>query len=74
MLPGGGSSSPGTSRSFEQNYEHSLTHSAAKAAIDAGVFHKWAETGGGTKSSKELAQLTDTAPVLISLFPLSLLA
>ncbi|KAK8097408.1 hypothetical protein PG984_016547, partial [Apiospora sp. TS-2023a] len=50
---------------FEQNYEHSLTHSAVKAAIDAGVFHKWAEAGGGTKSSKELAQLTETDPVLI---------
>ncbi|KAK8035792.1 S-adenosyl-L-methionine-dependent methyltransferase [Apiospora marii] len=52
---------------FEQTFEHSLTHSAVKAAIDAGIFQEWAESGGGTKSSKDLAQLTNTDPVLISL-------
>ncbi|KAK6841219.1 hypothetical protein PG995_000317 [Apiospora arundinis] len=50
---------------FEHAFENILTHSAVKTSIDAGIFHKWAESGGGTKSSKDLAQLTGTDPVLM---------
>ncbi|KAM0298092.1 hypothetical protein HYE67_001128 [Fusarium culmorum] len=41
------------------------TNACAKTLIDAGVFHKWIETGGQEKTSAELAELTNTDPVLI---------
>ncbi|KAK7968938.1 O-methyltransferase-domain-containing protein [Apiospora saccharicola] len=42
---------------FEHSLAANLTLSTAKTLIDAGVLQKWAESGGGTKSSGELARL-----------------
>jgi hypothetical protein len=41
------------------------TTACAKTLIDAGVFTKWIEAGGGEKTCDELAELTNTDPVLI---------
>ncbi|KAK8140156.1 hypothetical protein PG984_000222 [Apiospora sp. TS-2023a] len=50
---------------FEHSLAANLTLSTAKTLIDAGVLQKWAESGGGTKSSGELARLSGTDPDLI---------
>ncbi|KAF5666077.1 sterigmatocystin 8-o-methyltransferase [Fusarium heterosporum] len=41
------------------------TTACAKTLIDAGVFNKWIETGGGGRTCAELAELTNTDPILI---------
>ncbi|KAF9767930.1 hypothetical protein IL306_014839 [Fusarium sp. DS 682] len=41
------------------------TTACVKTLIDAGVFTKWIEAGGGDKTCDELAELTKTDPVLI---------
>ncbi|EXL64360.1 hypothetical protein FOPG_19376, partial [Fusarium oxysporum f. sp. conglutinans race 2 54008] len=41
------------------------TTACTKTLIDAGVFAKWVEAGGGDKTCAELAELTKTDPVLI---------
>ncbi|EMT72992.1 Sterigmatocystin 8-O-methyltransferase [Fusarium odoratissimum] len=41
------------------------TTACTKTLIDAGIFTKWVEAGGGDKTCAELAELTKTDPVLI---------
>ncbi|KAF4445536.1 sterigmatocystin 8-o-methyltransferase [Fusarium austroafricanum] len=41
------------------------TNACVKTLIDAGVFAKWLEAGGGDITSAELAELTNADPVLI---------
>ena len=41
------------------------TNACAKTLIDAGVFNKWLEVGGQAKTCAELAEMTNTDPVLI---------
>uniref|UniRef100_A0A0D2YHH5 O-methyltransferase C-terminal domain-containing protein n=1 Tax=Fusarium oxysporum (strain Fo5176) TaxID=660025 RepID=A0A0D2YHH5_FUSOF len=41
------------------------TTACAKSLIDAGVFTKWIDAGGGERTCDELAELTSTEPILI---------
>ncbi|KAH7236455.1 O-methyltransferase-domain-containing protein [Fusarium tricinctum] len=41
------------------------TTACVKTLIDAGVFNKWIADGGGEKTCAELAEITNTDPVLI---------
>lgn len=41
------------------------TNACVKTLIDAGVFSKWIETGGGEKTCAELAELTGADVVLV---------
>ena len=41
------------------------TNACIKTLIDAGVFSKWIETGGGERTCAELAELTGADVVLI---------
>ncbi|KAI8957144.1 S-adenosyl-L-methionine-dependent methyltransferase [Daldinia sp. FL1419] len=50
---------------YNHNWVNSLTNGSIKSLIDAGVFKKWAELGGGPKTSEDLARITNTDPVLI---------
>lgn len=42
------------------------TNASVKTLIDAGVFEKWAERGGSSKTCEKLADLTGTDELLIS--------
>ncbi|OTB05750.1 hypothetical protein M426DRAFT_319428 [Hypoxylon sp. CI-4A] len=50
---------------WNHNWVNPATNGAVKTLIDAGVFTKWVEIGGGPRTSVELAALTDTDPKLI---------
>lgn len=41
------------------------TNACVKTLIDAGVFSRWIETGGGEKTCAELAELTGADVVLV---------
>lgn len=45
------------------------TTACAKSLIDAGVFTKWIDAGGGERTCDELAELTSTEPILIRKSP-----
>jgi hypothetical protein len=55
---------------WDHNWVNGATNAAIKTLIDAGVFAKWAETGGEPITCAKLAELTGADELLISMvFP-----
>lgn len=52
---------------WDHNWANGATNAAIKTLIDAGVFKKWAEAGGGPITCTELASLTGADDLLISM-------
>ncbi|KAK2596136.1 hypothetical protein QQS21_006413 [Conoideocrella luteorostrata] len=50
---------------WDHNWVNPATNASIKTLIDAGVFTKWAETGGSPKTSAELAQLVGADDLVI---------
>ncbi|KAH7310078.1 O-methyltransferase-domain-containing protein [Rhexocercosporidium sp. MPI-PUGE-AT-0058] len=53
---------------WEHNWVSGATNASVKTLIDAGLFRKWAECGGGPKTCTELAEMTGADEVLIREF------
>ena len=51
---------------WTHNWVNGAVNAAIKTLIDAGVFKKWAEAGGGPITCTELGKLTGADTVLIS--------
>lgn len=50
---------------WDHNWVNGATNASVKTLIEAGLFTKWAETGG-SKTATELARLTGADEILIS--------
>lgn len=51
---------------WDHNWVNGATNASIKTLIDAGIFRKWAETGGEPKTCAELAGLTGADELLLS--------
>jgi hypothetical protein len=51
---------------WDHNWVAPATNASIKTLIEAGVFKKWAESGGKAKTCTELAELTGADELLIS--------
>lgn len=54
---------------WDHNWVSGAINAAIKTLIDAGVFKKWAETGGEPITCAKLAELTGADVLLIRMFP-----
>lgn len=52
---------------WEHNWVNPATNASIKSLIEAGLFKKWAESGGGPKTCTELTELTGADELLISM-------
>lgn len=55
---------------WDHNWANGATNASIATLIDAGVFTKWAEAGGGPITCTKLAELTETDEQLVRMFAL----
>jgi len=56
---------------WDHNWVNPATNASIKTLVDVGLFKKWAENGGKSQTSSELAELVGADVILISIFILT---